>query len=230
MDSYDGNCFMSVSNMEDFIRESTAHAALCAKQLVLVDHDLSIGAFMRQKWQCPCCGDMIVFDNCDFVKSEVCARGRKYSRSQPDLNIRLATGATLSGVNLTKLQELIFGHMAIKIAADKNICIAQTKVRAGVRIVFEQRKVENRTEHSTVTRAAPGYSGDIEFEMDGEKCSASSGDCAVDGAGATRHYNNKGRGRQSALIVNSRATSKPLALVVCNVSRLCSISLLRKHN
>ena len=47
--------------------------------------------------------------------------------------------------------------------------------------------------------------------------STCAGPVSHDGAGCTRVYNNRHRGRQSAFVVNSKVTGKPLALVVSQV-------------
>ena len=181
---------------------------------------------MKQTWECSCCGDELVLKNCDMVKSMETTQGVAYSRSQPGFNLQFVTGANLVGVNMWKLQELLFGHLAIKISADCNLRKMQTKVKAGVKATYEERKDENRKEHCAATRSLPNYHGDIVWEKDGEKHSTSCGDVSGDGAGATRFYGNKSRGRQSAYVANSRVTGKPLALVVSQVSVLFGLSIL----
>jgi len=94
---------MKVSNMEDFIRLSTAHSAKCGKQLVLQRRDTNLGAMIRETWKCPCCEAELSFSNCDKVRSDEVAQGASHSRNQPDFNIRMIKGAQLVGINTTKL-------------------------------------------------------------------------------------------------------------------------------
>ena len=121
VDDYDGNCLMTVSKMENFIRSSTAHTAKCGGQLVLIKRDTSKGAYMRHIWKCRRCGGEFEQQNCDMVRSKEVARGAAYSMQQPDFNLRLVTASTLTGVNLQQVSEFMTGQMAVKIAADGNM-------------------------------------------------------------------------------------------------------------
>ena len=112
---------MKVSKIEDFVRISTAHSAICAKQLVLIERDTMRGAFIRQTWKCPCCKVELHLDNCDMIKSSEVAEGASHSRKQPDFNLRILKGALLSGINITKMQEFVEGHKGIKIARMNNL-------------------------------------------------------------------------------------------------------------
>ena len=220
LDPDDANYFMQGSKLDEFIRLSTAHSAVCGRQLMLIDRDTSCGCLLKQTWKCPSCNEEIVFQNCDMVRSTAIAEGTTRSRAQPDFNLRIVKGAALTGINLTKLEELLRGEMGIKIPHYRNLRRNTTKVRNAIDATFEKRKVENRREHVAAVRAQDGYKGDVKWEKDGKQYSTSAGPVSHDGAGATRGYNNRHRGRQGAFVVNSRVTDKPLALCVSQVSRL----------
>ena len=127
-------------------------------------------------------------------------------------------GATFAGINTQKAQEYLYGHLGLKTPNDNNWRVQQTKVRASIKSTFEERKVENRKEHNAAERAAAGYGGDIKCTIDGKECSVAKGTTSQDGAAPTRSYGGKHRSKQSAFIVNSRTTGKPLALVVSQVT------------
>ena len=219
IDDYDGNCLMKASLMEDFIRLSTAHSALCCRQLVLKERKFIGGTGIRWVWKCPVCEEEITHNNCEMIRSKEVAQGAAYSRMQPDFNLRMVKGASLTGINTTKLQEFVEGEMGIRIASDANLRKQLTKVRAGVNTTYEERKIENRKEHVATSRASENYRGDIEWkdQTNGELHSTCCGDLSIDGAGCTRSYNHRHKGRQSAFVVNSKVTGKPLTLVVSQV-------------
>ena len=135
-------------------------------------------------------------------------------------------GASLVGVNVTKVQELLSAHLGIKIAADNNLRKQQTKVRASTEKTYEDRKDENREDHVTAVRASEQYCGHVIWEEDRGIHSTSCGDTSVDGVGAAGIYCHKYRGRQFAFICSSKTTGNPLALVASRVDvlvgRLCS--------
>ena len=74
-----------------------------------------------------------------------------------------------------------------------------------------------------MTCADNNYCGNIIWEKDGRQQSSCCSEICSDGAGCTRSYNHRHRGKQSAFVVNSRISGKPLALVV---SRVINNSLL----
>ena len=117
--------------------------------------------------------------------------------------------------------EFMRGEMGIKIAADKNIRNQITKVRKSIGATYKDRVLENRQEHVKSVRESPDYCGDVLWESDGKQHSTSAGGLCIDGAGCTRIYNHRHRGRQSAAVGNSTITRKPLALVVSQVRLLC---------
>lgn len=220
---YDGNCIMSVSRMEDFVRLSTNHAAGCGEQLVLVERDTTQGAYVKQTWKCPRCGDELSCANCDMVKTRTVAPGRKYSRPQPEFNVRVAKAGNLVGVNLSKLGKAFTGEIGIKIPARRNLQKVQKKVRSAIEETYEERVVENRKEHVAAARALPGYRGDTKWGDDAGagQHSTAGADVAMDGGGATRWFGHKPRGKQAALNVMSKLTKKPLFLDVAQVSPSC---------
>ena len=121
---------------------------------------------------------------------------------------------------MTKHEEFL-GHLGINNARDRSLRDQMTKVSGAIESTFEERKVENRDEHAAAVRLAEDYGGDINWvSKDGEVHSTSCGDLSIDGAGCTRIYGGKYRGRQSAFIVNSRITGKPLCLVVSQASNI----------
>jgi hypothetical protein len=95
-----------------------------------------------------------------------------------------------------------------------------TKVGAAIKHAFEEWLVQNRKEHVAMTRAQIDYPGDVLWEKDGIQHSTCIGDICINGAGCTHGYNHRHRGKQSASIVCSITTRKPLASVVSNVSKL----------
>ena len=216
---YDGNCLMKVSNMENFIRTATAHSAHCGKQLVLTERNTTMGSAVQWTYKCPSCETELAFNNCNKVRSSVAAQGASDSRSQPDFNLRIAKAVKLAGVNLQKTTELLEGHLGIKIPTDRSLRKQMTKVHESIRQTFKDRKVENRKEHVDATRRMDRYRGDVTWSSkDGDVHSTSAGDLSMDGAGCTRHYNNHARGRQSAFVVNSKITGKPLSLIISQVN------------
>ena len=218
IEDYDGNCLMNVKRMEDFVRTATAHSAKCGKQLVLAQRDTSIGSYVQHTWKCPCCQEELSMENCEKVRSKEVAVGAKYSKHQPDFNLRAVKGARLSGINVTKLQEFMEGHMGIKLPTDNNLRKQMTKVHESIRDTYKQRKEGNKREHVNAVRASEKYSGDLTWGADGDLHSTSCGDLSTDGAGGTRIYNHRHRGRTSAFVVNSMETGLPVELVVSMVS------------
>ena len=228
----DNNCIMKISKLEDFIRLSTSHAAQCGKQLVLIERKMNCGTYMEQRWKCPCCGKELSLENCNMVRSETVAQGAAYSRSQPDFNLRLVAGAELTGINLQKLQEFMSGFFGIQLPTSTNLRIQQTKARESIKQTYHVRKEENVEEHVAAVRAAEKYRGDLVWEDEnGVEHHTSTGDISFDGAGCTRSFNNRHRGKQTAFVVNSMTTKKPLALVVSQASILvCSLHGIHCYN
>eukprot|EP00804_Cyclotella_cryptica_P025731 CCRYP_002915-RA/>CCRYP_002915-RA protein AED:0.70 eAED:0.60 QI:0/0/0/1/1/1/2/0/202 len=146
IESTDGNCIMAISNIEDFIRLSTAHSAKCRHQLVMVKRDNTQGA--------TCCAETLTLSNCNKVKTSQVALGAKYSRKQPELNLRILAGGALVGINTQKMKEFFEGHLGVKIASARNMQRQKTKVGNTIKRIYEERKIENRIEHVKATRAS----------------------------------------------------------------------------
>ena len=230
VEDVDGNCFMNIKRMEDFIRESSAHAAKCGKPLVLIKRDMP-ASYVHQTWMCPCCGEKLHMKNCCMARTKVSADGAKFSRSQPEFNIRMLSAASLSGVNLQKLQEFLVGHFGVQIAREDNLRIQQTKVRRAIDESFEECKIENKEKAVAETRASENYIGDLEWTdengVDHSTCRAS---LTMDGTGATRTYGHKHRGHSSAAVVSDRRTGLPLEIVVSRVSHLYQLCEVTYHH
>lgn len=218
IERYDGICFMVVDRMEDFVRKSTGHAALCGMPLVLSKRKMHYrGTMLSEVWQCPSCGAELLLDNQGTVKSNDVAQGATHSRYQPRINLELVKGAKLEGINMAQLEGL-FTSMGIYIGSDRNLRLQATKVRSAIKRTYEERLIENRKEHVALTRDKLDYRGDVIWSKDSEVYSTCCGDICIDGAGCTRSYNHRHKGKQTAFIVSSRTTGKPLSLVVSNVS------------
>ena len=207
-----------ISKVEDFISNSTSHAAVCQASLHLIERDTYHGAGIVEQWKCPRCNLVLELRNCDQVKTTVCEPGRNYAMPQPEVNIRLIRGARECGVNLLKLWTFVGGYLGIKFMAYRNILHIDRKWRQSVKDLFGVRMSQNLREHNAATRAIEGYDGDLEWEEDGETHCTCVGTASGDGAGATRWYNHRPRGSNSAYICESAVTKKPLAMVHSQVS------------
>lgn len=76
---YDGNCLMSVTKMEELIHQLSGHSAVCGMELLLVQRDLSQGAYLIERWKCPVCLKEIELRNCDMAKTDEVAQGAAFS-------------------------------------------------------------------------------------------------------------------------------------------------------
>ena len=139
----DGNCFMSLARMENFIRLATGHLSKCGTQLVLIQRDTSYGAMVSHVWKCPSCATELTMQNCGMCKSSDVAQGAAFSPEQPDFNLRLVKGIQLTGINTTKLMEFMCGEMGIKIAAKRNLRHQITKVRKSIGATYKDRVLKN---------------------------------------------------------------------------------------
>jgi len=156
-------------------------------------------------------------ENCDMIRSPEVAEGAVFSRSQSDFNLRLVKGTQLTGINTTKLIEFMQGELGIKIASDRNLRQQITKARQSIHLTYEVRNLENQKEHVSAVRELQKYCGDVQWDSNGEHHATSARSVCINGAGCTRIYTNRHRGRQSAAVANSCVTKKPLALVVSQV-------------
>ena len=85
--------------------------------------------------------------------------------------------------------------MCVKICSERNLRRQQTKVKSAIKTTYEECKIETREEHVAAVRASEKYSGDLAWGEDGQLHSTSCGDVSMDGAGCTRTYNNRQRGK-----------------------------------
>jgi hypothetical protein len=208
---------MKCNKMDDFINKATAHSAICGQCLKLTVRDTVQGAGVKEVWMCPVCHACLELFNCDLVKTEVVEDGRKWSRRQFEVNLRMASTFT-SGVGMTKALEALNKNLGVKTAHYRNLLHTNQKVRGSVSIVAKERIIENRKEHVLRTRESEGYGGDVVWEKDGAVYSTSAGTHCADGAGCNRAYNNRVKSTQSCLVANSGITQKPIALIHSQVS------------
>ena len=127
---------------------------------------------------------------------------------------------------MKKTVEALKNKLSIKIADYRNIWHANSKVRQAINTVYKDRMIENRKEHVVKTGQRTNYAGDIAWEKDSKIHSTSNGVISADGAGCTRAFNHRIKGRQSVLIVNSHETKKPIGMVHSQV-RICHHILLQ---
>ena len=108
------------------------------------------------------------------VKTPVAEPGRKYSRQQPDINMRIAKSSREHGVGmLDKTIRFLSESLGIKTPDRKNLLHTHGKIQEAIRIVAARRKDENQTGHTAAVRNAEEYQGDIEWEHNGKKYSTS---------------------------------------------------------
>jgi len=220
------NIFMDCNKMDDFIRHATCHSAQCGMQLKLIERDTKQGAAVKQVWICPVCNKKLCLLNTNMVKTAVVDRDRKFSRMQPEINLRLA-GSFGVGINMRKTLSFVGGKLGIKTPNPKSMMNLNKKVRGAINNVFEERIIENRREHNEMTRNAEGYEGDLKWkDKNGRTHSTCQSNTSQDGAGCKRSYGNKHNGKQAAFVVNSSVTRKPLFLKTSQTSCVrCTVAL-----
>jgi hypothetical protein len=147
---YDGYIFMKAHMMEDFINMATCHAATCGHPLKLAMRNISQGAAVKEKWKCPLCLNDPELNNCPMVKTKVPGRDRKFSRLQPEINVKIPT-LFCAGVGMKKTAEALENKLSIKIVDYRNIRHANSKVRHAIYTVYKDRMIENRKEHVVKT-------------------------------------------------------------------------------
>ena len=84
----------------EFIKEVAVHASICGMCPELHDDGKKRKELNEEKWQCPRCKEVFNFRSCKWTKTNVVGRGRKYARSQPEVNLRVVQSARKNGVNL----------------------------------------------------------------------------------------------------------------------------------
>ena len=96
------NGIYSIPMMTEFIAEATKHASECGTSINLNEVDKKYGAGIIQKWDCPKCGKELQLRNCNWVRTTVVEEGRRESRKQPELNLKIAIGTRMNGINMEK--------------------------------------------------------------------------------------------------------------------------------
>lgn len=205
-----------VAILTSFIHEATSHAAKCQTAINLDEVDKTQGAGIIEYWECPKCNAKLELHNCKWIKSVV-ESGRKYSKSQPELNMKLVAGARLNGVNMEKLHGLVSGSLGIKMSNRRNVRHAERKVRDTIKTLYKERTEEFRAEHVEASKLLPDYEP-IEFEYHGVSSVATPGKVSCDGAGSKRAFRHNITSSETATIIQSETTKKPLALVHSRVS------------
>jgi len=214
---------MSVSMMEDFFESTNKHSVLCGAAPTLVKRCNRQGAAMKWTYQCPNCCEELVLDSSPRIRTKVVAQGATRSRLQPAINVQIAQGMTEAGVNTQKTQEFLCDTLSIKIAKDDNLRNQQTKVRAGINSIFEERKVENRKK-AVAARRELATAENLNWSKDGVAHSTICGDISIDGAGATRSYGKGYKGSCAAANAIDRVTGLPLDVLTSQVGNTFSCS------
>ena len=211
---HDANGIFDISMLTDFIYATNTHSAHCGVAMDITVFNNSQGAHITEIWQCPRCRHCIQLDSSKMVTTDIVEPGRKFSRKQPSINLRITKASHDHGVGLVdKTVGFLSQSLGIKISSKRNILRTHKKVKVAIKTIAAARQEENMKEHVSLTRSTEGYEGDVEWDHIGEKCSTSKGSGAFDGCGATRSYGNKHKGKQSAFVVTSGVSKKPIALV-----------------
>ena len=102
--------------------------------------------------------------------------------------------------------------------------IKDKRMREVINSCFEVIIHQNRKEHFSACRRVSEYKGDIIWgDKDGTQHSLAFGPVSIDGDGLTRAYNHRIRGVQSAFLMISLLTNKPIYLIHKQVScRQCT--------
>lgn len=211
-DYSDGYGLFHISQLSDFILEVGVHAAWCSGIIELESTDFHYGAGITQKYRCSC-NKRFVHKNCKWIKTDIVEYGRKYSRVQPELNIRIVKAAREVGVDLEKLSDLL-AYMGIKTSAYRNVLHQERKIRIAIEDLSTERLQQNFCEHNVACRAQENYIGDIVWiDEYGVTHRVAQGPICFDGGGLTRAYGHKMKGGQAAFVVFSGLTGKPLLVV-----------------
>ena len=178
--------------------------------------DKHYGAGIDQYWMCCRCRERFQLRNCELIRSVV-QRGKGRSRLQPALNLELAMGARVNGINHEKLIGFLQGSVGIKTMTRRNQKYIDLKICGAISQLYEKRQEENLKEHIKACQQVPDYEP-IYFLYDGEWCQATPGPAAMDGCGVQRCYDHKVKSSETALIVQSGVVCVPIALVHSQVS------------
>lgn len=213
----DSNGIFNIPMLTEFIHSLTTHAAQCQSQINLEEINKKYGAGIIQHWKCPKCNKTLELRNCKWIRTNVVEEGRRESRSQPELNVRIVKGARENGVNLEKIHGLVSGTLGVKTSTRTNLRHADKKVRAAVDKLYHTRQEENLGKHVAASRQLAGHEP-IEFEYNGVKSKATPGAVSMDGGGAKRAYRQHITGAESGVIIQSEVVGLPLALAHSQVS------------
>lgn len=217
IDYSDGFGLFLISDLIEFIQELTYHAAECNGLFQLNDIDFREGAGIKQVWACKCCNKSFIHSNCKSIKTGVIEPGRKFARSQPELNIRIVEAAREVGINLQKLVDFL-AFVGVKASKYESMLHQEKKIRVAIEDLSEARLVGNLREHTIAARGVPNYQGDIVWSDDsGAIHNTARGPGSFDGAGLTRAYGHKIKGSRACMIVFSLLTGKPIMVAYDSV-------------
>jgi hypothetical protein len=194
---YDGFIFMKCLNMEKLSWLATSHAGICGHELKLVLQDTSQGSGATEKWKCPLCLQELKLNNCNLVRTKVSENKSKFTCLQPEINVKDAKLFS-AGVGMRKTIETIQiqTKLSIKIADYRNLQNTNNKVCLAIHSVFKEIRFENRVEHVDGTCKESNYDAGIVWEKDGELHSTCGAVISADGAGCTRAFHHRIKGRQ----------------------------------
>lgn len=222
-----GFCITDVGLHRDFIQKTSKHAGSCGEGAsVEFQSEVRHGSELTEEWVCSNCRKAFIFQSCKWVNTGVPARGKKFSRTQPETNIRIIKAARENGVNFSKARGFLTG-IGVLVANYRNMLDQETKIRTVIEGLSYERLEENRRQHVTLSRKQDNYAGDIVWtDEKGEEHNTSRAGVSFDGGGLTRAYNHRIKGAQAAFIVFSLITHRPIAIVHTQVSCiLCTRAL-----
>ena len=230
IDYSDGYGLYSTQRLLDMIATVSSHSAECGGTIECHEMNFKEGAGIKFIMVSSTCSEQFTFTNCQTIKTDQVEPGRKFSRPQCELNVRIPKAARESGVNFYQCKEFL-AKIGVKICNYRNFLHCEKKIRLVIEDLSESRLQENLREHAQACRDVPGYLGDIiwvdELNITHR---AARGPLCMDGAGLTRSYNHRMKGSQAALIVISLLTGKPLMLIHTQVSRNdCSLQTAAAH-
>jgi len=211
------NGIYSIPMMTKFIAEATKHASECGTSINLNEVDKKYGAGIIQKWECPKCGKELELRNCNWVRTSVVEEGRRESRKQPELNLKIAIGTRTCGINMEKMHAFVSGSMGVKMSSRNNARHTDRKIRQSIGEVFKVRKEENLAEHVAACKQLPGNTP-LPFEYNGVKSEATFGTVSQDGGGKKRAYRQNINGDEAGLVVHSEVTGRPINITHHQVS------------
>ena len=213
------NGIFNIRMMTQFISESTEHASKCGISINLNEVDKKYGAGIIQKWQCPKCNKVLELRNCNWVRTTVVEQGRRESRKQPELNLKIAIGTRTNGINMEKVHGFMSGGMGVKMSNRNNTRHTDRKIRQSIAEVYKTRKEENLAEHVAACKELPGNTP-LPFEYNGVKSEATFGTVSQDGGGKKRAYRQNINGDEAGLVVHSEVTGRPLNITHHQVSNM----------